>query len=259
MLNINNHPFHIVDHSPWPVKISLAIINIIMSIVQIIIKKKRIIILSIISIIVISFQWWRDVSREASFQGLHSTSTIKNIKLGIMLFIISEVIFFLSFFWIFTHISLRVETELGIIWPPKNSKPFNPLEIPLLNTIILLLSGITITKAHIIIIKKTNIKPYIIITLTLGIYFTIIQIIEYKMSPYTFQDSSFGSSFYISTGFHGLHVIVGSIIIITSTIRTKKNHFNKIHHFGFEATAWYWHFVDVVWIILYTIIYAWTF
>lgn len=255
-----NHPFHIVTKRPWPVIIAINILTILTGIViWIHFKKSKLIIIGTLLTILTASLWWRDITRESTFQGNHTKKVIKIIKSRIILFIISEIIFFISFFWAFFHSRLSPSIEIGISWPPKSIKTFNPIEIPLLNTIILLSSGIRVTWSHHRIIankiKKSN--KAIIITIILGIYFSILQAWEYKEAPFTISDSIYGSVFFIATGFHGIHVIIGTTFLLTCLIRSKKIHFSKNHHLGFELAAWYWHFVDVVWLFLYLSIYWW--
>lgn len=257
---IKNHPFHLVNNSPWPIINSLNILNIIIRIINLIFNNNFLFLTSSFSSLLISrFLWWRDITRERTFIGNHTKKVILNLKYGIILFIISEIFFFSSFFWRFFHRSLTPNIEIGIKWPPNNIERFNPIIIPLLNTIILLSSGISVTWTHHRILNNNFYQSIqsLFITATLGLYFSILQIYEYIQSRFCISDSIFGSSFYISTGFHGFHVIIGSIILISSIIRLKKNHFSINHHFGFEAAAWYWHFVDVIWLILYISIYWW--
>jgi len=206
-----------------------------------------------------SYQWWRDVSRESTYQGLHTTKVTTGIKLGIILFIVSEVFFFLSFFWAFFHSSLSPSIEIGIQWPPIGIKPFNPIQIPLLNTIILLSSGVTVTWSHHRIIEKnlSEAKNSLAITIILGVYFTSLQALEYWEATFSISDSVYGSTFFMATGFHGLHVLMGTSFLAVCLGRIINNHFSRYHHFGFEAAAWYWHFVDVVWLFLYINIYWW--
>lgn len=212
-----------------------------------------------IILILIIYQWWRDIVREASFQGLHTNKVSIGLRWGIILFITSEVFFFLAFFWAFLHSRLSPRIELGINWPPKGIKPFNPLEIPLLNTLILLRSGLTVTWTHHRIIENNYYQSLqgLILTVILGFYFRILQLYEYIEAPFSIADSVYGSTFFITTGLHGLHVIIGSIFLFICLIRLIFNHFSSTHHFGFEAAAWYWHFVDVVWLFLYILIYWW--
>lgn len=217
--------------------------------------------INLIFITLTTFLWWRDVSRESSLQGYHRLKVIRGLRTGILLFIRSEILFFVSFFWIFFHSSLAPNIEIGSIWPPLGILPINPFQIPLLNTIILLSSGITVTWAHHSLITNNNkrTKLSLLITIILGIYFTSLQIWEYWDASFRFSDSIFGSSFFIATGFHGLHVLIGTIFLLVSFIRFKINFFSKTHHLGFEISIWYWHFVDVVWLFLYTFLYWWSY
>lgn len=254
-----NHPFHLVSISPWPIIISLRLINNLISTIIWFHKINYIIFLSIPCTLICIYQWWRDVIRESTFQGWHTYPVYLGLRLGIILFIISEIFFFISFFWAYFHSSLAPSIEIGQLWPPLGIKPFNPFDIPLINTIILISSGITVTWTHHSILNKNyseRIKS-LLITIILGIYFTLLQLIEYIESPFTISDSVYGSTFFIATGFHGLHVIIGTIFLSACFYRLTLHHFSKFHHFGFEAAAWYWHFVDVVWLFLYISIYWW--
>lgn len=255
-----NHPFHLVDYSPWPILGAIRAYSILISIIYIFhFYKINYLIFSFILIIIIIYQWWRDVSRERTFQGHHTLKVSINIRWGIILFIISEIFFFIRFFWGFFHRSLSPSIELGIIWPPIGIIPFNPIQIPLLNTIILLSSGLTVTWAHHSLIENNykQISIRLLITIILGFYFSLLQLFEYLEAPFTIADSIYGSSFFIATGFHGLHVLIGTTFLIICLIRHLNYHFSYTHHFGFEAAAWYWHFVDIVWLFLYISIYWW--
>nr|QUS62612.1 cytochrome c oxidase subunit III [Unkanodes sapporona] len=255
-----NHPFHLVTYSPWPILSSFALMNLLISTINLMNKKESLLMnFSLMILILILYQWWRDVKRESSIKGDHTMMVKKMIKTGMVLFILSEVMFFISFFWGFFHASLAPSMEIGLKWPPKGITPFNPMEIPLLNTIVLVSSGASITWAHQALISK-KLKQTInsmLITITLGLYFSFLQWWEYKNSSFTISDSIFGSSFFMTTGFHGIHVIIGTIFIATAlqSIYTLKS--NKINHLSMELSAWYWHFVDVVWLILYLVIYWW--
>lgn len=260
MLIQKNHPFHIVDISPWPILISFNLLGVIRGIIKwFSTNNPNLLVFILLLVTFISFQWWRDISRERTYQGIHTLNVIKIIKIGIILFIVSEVFFFLSFFWAFFHSSLSPCMEIGLQWPPVGIQSFNPLQIPLLNTIVLLSSGISVTWAHHSLLEKnlTNTLNRLIITVGLGLYFSILQGLEYWEARFSFADSVYGSTFFISTGFHGIHVIVGSIFLLVSLLRINNLHFSRAHHFGFEAAAWYWHFVDVVWLFLYINIYWW--
>ena len=208
---------------------------------------------------ILVFQWWRDVSREGSYLGKHSYVVELGLRSGIILFIISEVFFFLSFFWRYFHRRWSPNAELGRVWPPFGIAIFNPFGVPLLNRIILLSSGASVTWAHHGMIQGNHSQAFksLILTIILGVYFSILQAYEYYEARFRIGDRAYGSTFFIATGFHGLHVIVGTLFLLASTIRLFSGKLNHGHHFGFEASAWYWHFVDVVWLFLYVRVYAW--
>nr|APU52724.1 cytochrome c oxidase subunit 3 [Cardiocondyla obscurior] len=255
------HSFHLVSTSPWPILISLSLFNNLISIICWFHNLNYIITLSFPCTILCMYQWWRDITREATFQGCHTYMVYKGMRMGMTLFIISEILFFFSFFWAYFHSSLAPSMEIGQIWPPLGIKPFNPFDIPLMNTIILISSGMTITWTHhsILLNKFKESQISLILTILLGIYFTILQLIEYYEAPFTLADSIYGSTFFLATGFHGLHVIIGTLFIFFNYLRLNNLHFSSIHHFGLEAAIWYWHFVDVVWLFLYISIYWWSF
>lgn len=256
----SNHPYHLVDYRPWPLTGSIGAITLTSGIVLWFHKNEiNLFYLGIIILLLTIIQWWRDIIRESTFQGKHTHKVVKGLKLGIILFIISEIFFFISFFWGFFHRRLAPTIEIGINWPPKGIIVFNPIEIPLLNTIILLCSGITVTWAHHSFIENNHTQGVIslFITVALGFFFTILQAYEYLEATFCIRDSVYGSRFFIATGFHGIHVIIGTLFLTVCLIRHLLNHFSQNHHFGFEAAAWYWHFVDVVWLFLYISIYWW--
>nr|BCH36380.1 cytochrome c oxidase subunit 3 [Acanthaster planci]BCH36402.1 cytochrome c oxidase subunit 3 [Acanthaster planci]BCN86738.1 cytochrome c oxidase subunit 3 [Acanthaster planci] len=203
--------------------------------------------------------WWRDVIREATFQGSHTLPVNTGLRYGMILFITSEICFFFAFFWAFFHSSLAPTIELGVSWPPTGISPINPFLVPLLNTAVLLSSGVTVTWAHHSILagNRTESIQALFLTIALGIYFTALQAWEYYDSPFTIADSVYGSTFFVATGFHGLHVLIGTTFLLICFLRLIFFHFSNNHHFGFEAAAWYWHFVDVVWLFLYVCIYWW--
>nr|YP_009442012.1 cytochrome c oxidase subunit III [Gnathotrichus materiarius]AOY40233.1 cytochrome c oxidase subunit 3 [Gnathotrichus materiarius] len=255
-----NHPFHLVDQSPWPLLGSLSTFILLMGIIKSFhFTSHELLFLGLTTNSIIMFQWWRDISRESTFQGLHTMKVSKGLRWGMILFIVSEIFFFIAFFWAFFHASLTPSMELGLNWPPKGISPFNPLEIPLLNTLILLTSGLTITWAHHSLMENNHSQTFqgLLLTVTLGFYFTVLQAFEYIEAPFSISDSAYGTTFFMTTGLHGMHVIIGSTFLLVCFTRLIKNHFSSIHHFGFEAAAWYWHFVDVVWLCLYLLMYWW--
>nr|YP_009525784.1 cytochrome c oxidase subunit III [Idioscopus clypealis]AXS67651.1 cytochrome c oxidase subunit III [Idioscopus clypealis] len=257
---MNNHPFHLVDKSPWPLTSSMGLMTLTSGTVLWFYKSNyNLMLIGSLVILMTMFQWWRDIIRESTFQGKHTQKVMLSMKWGMMMFIISEVMFFLSFFWAFFHSSLSPSIEIGLQWPPYGIKTFNPMNIPMLNTMILLASGVSMTWAHNSILNKnfSQAMKSMLITVMLGMYFSILQVYEYIESPFCISDSIFGSTFFMGTGFHGLHVIIGTTFIVVILLRTKNLHFSKHHHIGFEASAWYWHFVDVVWLFLYITMYWW--
>ena len=260
MSNIICHPYHIVDESPWPIFGSIGGLYLTTGIVSWFhINSITLFFLGILTLILVIIQWWRDISREGAIQGLHTSIVELGLRWGMALFIVSEVFFFVRFFWAFFHRRLAPTIEVGSLWPPFGISVFNPFQVPLLNTIILISSGVRVTWAHHSLIVGNFTQTYhgLLITVVLGIYFTILQGLEYYEARFTFADSVYGSTFFIATGFHGLHVIVGTLFLIVTLFRHIKNEFRASHHFGFEAAAWYWHFVDVVWLFLYMVIYWW--
>jgi cytochrome c oxidase subunit 3 len=260
MSNLIRHPYHLVDESPWPLIGALGAFYITSGLVKWFhFYSITLLLTGLFLILIVIFQWWRDISKEGAAQGLHTNIVELGLRWGMILFIVSEVFFFLSFFWAFFHRSLSPTVELGRIWPPSGLNPFNPFQVPLLNTIVLLSSGVSVTWAHHAIIRGNYSSAFqgLALTIILGIYFTCLQAIEYYEASFRIADRVYGSTFFIATGFHGLHVLVGTSFLGVCHWRHNKGHFRPSHHFGFEAAAWYWHFVDVVWLFLFISIYWW--
>jgi cytochrome c oxidase subunit III len=204
--------------------------------------------------------WWADVIKEAH-AGDHTPVVSLHLRYGMILFIASEVMFFVGWFWAWFDFSLfpSMVKTVGGQWPPKGLEVIDPFAFPLLNTMILLCSGTTVTWAHHALIHgdRDGLKKGLWCTILLGALFTSIQAYEYAHAPFAFKHSSYGSSFFMATGFHGFHVLIGTIFLAVCLFRTYKGHFTPKQHFGFEAAAWYWHFVDVVWLFLFCVIYVW--
>ena len=254
------HAYHLVDIRPWPITRSIRAIMLTTGLVKWFHQFNiDLLILGITGVILSIIQWWRDITRESTYQGLHTKVVAVGIRWGIILFIVSEILFFFSFFWAFFHRRLSPTVEIGNCWPPTRIIPFNPFQIPLLNTAILLASGATVTWSHHAIIESnhTQASQGLLLTIILGFYFTALQAYEYIEAPFTIADSVYGATFFVATGFHGLHVIIGTTFLAVCLYRLYNCHFSPSHHFGFEAAAWYWHFVDVVWLFLYITIYWW--
>ena len=256
----HQHPYHLVDQRPWP--LTGAIRALMMTsglILWFHIGKSFIFLTGLILLILTIIKWWRDIIRESTFLGLHTLPVRKGLRYGMILFITSEICFFFAFFWAFFHSSLAPTIELGISWPPSGINPIKPFLIPLLNTAVLLSSGITVTWTHHRILSNNRKEAIqrLLLTILLGAYFTSLQAWEYLDSSFTIADRIYGATFFVATGFHGFHVLIGTTFLAICFFRLFFSHFSKHHHFGFEAAAWYWHFVDVVWLFLYICIYWW--
>ena len=216
------------------------------------------------------FMWWRDVIHEAH-AGDHTPVVSLHLRYGMIMFIASEVMFFVAWFWAFFDASLFSDETIqasrvaltGGVWPPKGTAIFDPWHLPLLNTLILLTSGTTVTWAHHALLNndRQGLKWGLIATVVLGALFTCIQAYEYSHAAFAFSRDNggniYGSTFFMATGFHGFHVLVGTIFLLICLFRAMKGHFTPQQHFGFEAAAWYWHFVDVVWLFLFACVYVW--
>lgn len=256
------HQFHLVDPSPWPLVASLGAFS--MTTGGVLYMHKMVggwflFTNGLFIILFVMWAWWRDIVREATYEEHHTFVVQRGLRLGMLLFIVSEIMFFFAFFWAFFHSSLAPVYNIGGVWPPKSINVLDTHLIPLTNTYILLSSGATVTWAHHAI--RLNAKRHVVIaliyTVLLAILFTCFQALEYVSAPFNISDGIYGSCFYMTTGFHGFHVFVGTIALIVSFVRLVFNHFTNTHHFGFESAIWYWHFVDVVWLFLFVSVYWW--
>ena len=258
--NYQNHPFHLVFPSPWPFYSSLSLLSLTLNgvlIIQDFIGITFFVLLSFILLFITMIFWFKDIITESSYLGNHTSGVRKGLNVGIGLFIISEALFFLAIFWTYFHSCITPTIELATKWPPTGVESIDPFEFPFLNTLILLFSGISVTYSHHSLIEG-NRKSYIIsllFTIILALFFTILQVIEYSISFFTVSDSIFGSCFYIGTGFHGFHVIIGTIFLLFGLIRSLFYHFTEDHHLGLEFAILYWHFVDIIWLILFISFY----
>ena len=273
-MHTKNHPYHIVELSPWPILTCLALLCITTSTVAFMHNAAfalPAVFVSAIFLISCTVLWWRDVLREAIVEKQHNDVVRKGFKLGFILFIISEVAFFGVFFFsiIWNKLLPLKGLEAGsdiwhdkvVSWVPTNWVMFDPWNLPFTNTLILMLSGTTLTWAHYELKKHNKEKTLkaLKLTILLGIAFTGIQIFEYIHAPFKMPQSVFTSDFYISTGFHGAHVLIGTIFLIVCYFRTALGHFDAgKSHSSFIFAAWYWQFVDIVWIGLFVFLYLWT-
>lgn len=256
------HLYHILERSPWPLAVAVSVFILVSGVASFMHRIEYgaiLLMIGLVSLIYSMYLWWRDVIREATFRGDHTIIVQRGLKIGFILFTGSEVMFFFGFFWAYFASSLSPSIFLGAVWPPVNINPLNPFGVPLLNTVILLLSGVSITWAHFSILSKKYDEGIVAfcITLFLAVVFTSLQFSEYLIAPFNISDSVYGSAFYSLTGLHGLHVIIGTIFISVSFARFLLGHFTASHHIGFELASWYWHFVDVVWPFLFVFVYIW--
>ncbi len=293
-----HHDYHLVDPSPWPIIGSVAAFTMLIGAVfwmnananffgLPLAGQPWIFIIGFLLVLYTMAGWWRDVVKESVVRGDHTPVVKLGLRYGMILFIASEVMFFFAWFWAFFNSSLfPIDVGIGH-WPPQGIVPFDPWHFPLLNTLILLTSGATVTWAHHAILhndRKGAIQG-LIVTILLGASFTVVQAYEYSHATFTFGlnnaqlmmltddqhrsltaaatggmgnlNAIYGSTFFMATGFHGLHVIIGTLFLTVCLFRAIAGHFTPTRHFGFEAAAWYWHFVDVVWLFLFACIYVW--
>lgn len=256
------HPFHIVDPSPWPLTTAFGALGITFGSVLYFHEYNRgnfILVLGFLVLLSSMVFWWRDVIRESTFEGFHTTAVQQGLKIGVLLFIFSEVMFFFAFFWAFFHSSLAPTMEIGGVWPPYGIEPISAWGIPLLNTLLLLTSGAAVTWTHSAVRAGKYNESLIGLNhaIVYACLFLFCQYFEYIEAPFTMSDGIYGSTFYMATGFHGFHVLIGTIFLFVSGIRLSAHHFTRTHHIGLEAAIWYWHFVDVVWLFLFISIYWW--
>jgi cytochrome c oxidase subunit III len=265
MAGTQNHDYHLVNPSAWPLVGSMAAfaaaIGGVMWMHGAGMWSHALFFGGLIGVLFTMYGWWSDVVKEAEHEGHHTPVVQLHHRYGMILFIASEVMFFVAWFWAFFHASLFPEdyTATGGTWPPQGIEVLDPFHLPLMNTLILLLSGTTVTWAHHALINgdRDGLKNGLWATVILGLIFSAVQIYEYGHAAFAFSGNIYGATFYMATGFHGFHVAVGTIFLIICLIRAYRGHFKPQHHFGFEAAAWYWHFVDVVWLFLFICVYVW--
>lgn len=269
MAHAKNHDYHILPPSPWPF---IGAVGALMLLSGAVIAMKgmspALLVLGFVVVLYTMYGWWTDVSREAR-AGDHTPVVQIGLRLGFLLFIISEVMFFSAWFWsFFKHAIFPMPETLGTVptayatpgpWPPEGITTFDPWDLPLINTLILLLSGTTVTWAHHALIegRRPPLLWGLMATVALGAIFTMFQAYEYSHAEFSFSGNIYGANFFMATGFHGFHVLVGTIFLAVCLIRARAGAFTPTQHIGFEMAAWYWHFVDVVWLFLFAGIYIW--
>ena len=270
-----NHDYHLVDPSPWPL---LGSVSAVLLCTGAVMWMKKLAVagmqlgplvfgIGLLGVLYTMLAWWMDVVREAEHEGHHTKVVQLHHRYGMLLFIASEVMFFVAWFWAYFDASLYSYEAInytrqeftGGVWPPKGIETFDPWHLPLLNTLILLTSGTTVTWAHWALLNddRAGVKQALWLTIGLGILFSIVQGYEYAHATFAFSGHVYGATFFMATGFHGAHVIIGTIFLAICLYRVYLGHFKPQQHLGFEFAAWYWHFVDVVWLFLFAAIYVW--
>lgn len=239
--------YHIVDHSPWPLYISICLITLILGSL-----------LPLVVLLLITIVWFRDIIRESK-QGFHTVVVQKGLRLSFIIFLITEIMLFFSFFWSYFHSSLSPAIGIGLIWPPVGIEAIQYTSIPLLGSLLLLSSGFFVTLSHhaFLASNKSLCLTHGFITVLLGSLFALLQLTEYSFGTFTISDSVFGSVFYMTTGLHGIHVIVGIIFLVVSYARIWYDHLTLEHHLGFEFAIFYYHLVDIIWLFVFITFYWW--
>lgn len=275
------HDYHLVNPSPWPLLGSLAVMTL--AIGAVVFMKGLfglpqgtwwLMAIGFAMVFWVMFGWWATVVKEGR-TGDHTPVVEIGLRYGMILFIVSEIMFFVAWFWGFFEFSIFSDARVGGTWdaanpifqeglerfkqfPPDGVTTFDPFHLPLMNTLVLLLSGTTVTWAHHALQHgdMKGAKLGLFITIVLGLAFTALQVLEYSHAGFTFDGTLYGSAFYMATGFHGAHVVIGTIFLIVCLIRMYAGNLTPKKHLGFEFAAWYWHFVDVVWLFLFAFVYV---
>ncbi len=268
MAHEKNHDYHILPPSIWPLMGAVSGAIMLIGIVfwaspQLENNNPWVFFIGLAGVLYVMYAWWSEVVVE-SHGGDHTPVVQIGLRFGVVLFIMSEVMFFAAWFWSFFKHAMYPMTEgspkIDGIWPPAGIETFDPWHLPLINTLILLCSGMAATWAHHALAHENNrkdLKTGLIIAVLLGILFTVFQAYEYSHAAFGFAGNIYGANFFMATGFHGFHVLIGTIFLAVCWFRARAGHFTQQSHVGFEAAAWYWHFVDVVWLFLFAAVYIW--
>lgn len=257
---VRKHPFHIVDPSPWPIVGSIGALVMAIGAVQYMHDSPPwVLIVGLAIVLFTMFGWWRDVIRESVVDKAHTAAVRRGLRMGMALFITSEVFFFVAFFWAYFHNALLFSPVVEGQWPPEGIEPLHAWGLPFINTIILVSSGFVLMWARKGMEhgQRGRLTLGLGVTVILGVTFLVLQAIEYGEAAFGFTEGIYPSTFYMATGFHGFHVFVGVCMLSVMFFRSLAGHFTPEKHVGFEAAEWYWHFVDVVWIFLFVWIYWW--
>ncbi|MDB2415387.1 cytochrome c oxidase subunit 3 [Rickettsiales bacterium] len=274
MSSAQKHDYHLVDPSPWPLVASVSAATMFVGFLFFmhnVAAWKIVAPIGLFGVLFTMYGWWSDTIKEGKNKN-HTSIVQKGLRLGMLLFIISEVMFFAAFFWSFFKSSLSpvlvfdgshiFDSAVDVVagsWPPAGIETLDAWDIPFINTMILLLSGCTVTWAHYALLNndRKNLIKGLAITVALGFIFTLLQVYEYHHASFGFKDGIYATNFYMATGFHGAHVIIGTLFLLVCLIRASKDDMSPEGHLGFEFAAWYWHFVDVVWLFLFSFVYVW--
>jgi cytochrome c oxidase subunit 3 len=262
-----NHDYHMVEPSPWPFVMSAAVLIMAMGAIFWMHQwTPWVFFIGLVGVLYTMYAWWSDVVKEAN-GGFHTPVVQMHHRYGMILFIASEVMVFFGFFWAYFDGFFRLDdieqysrfAATGGAWPPAGIELFDPWHLPLFNTLLLLTSGTTVTWAHHALLNddRKGLVWGLVLTVLLGVVFTCVQAIEYMEAGFAFGGSMYGATFFMATGLHGFHVLIGTIFLAVCLIRAMRGHFTSKQHLGFEFAAWYWHFVDVVWLFLFASIYVW--
>jgi len=257
---VYSHPFHLVSASPWPLLTSTSLLLVAFSLlVSLSAGFSWFFVLALSTLVLVLIFWFMNIILESTYSGSHTKAVQLSLIIGWLAFLASEVMFFSTFFWAFLHYGLSPDVALGRVWPPTGLKPLCPFHLPLLNTILLLTSSFTITWSHSALLRSefSFAQLSLSLTLLLSMWFLFTQYFEYRTSSFTVADSCYGSIFFLATGFHGLHVFIGSLFLLVGFIRLLSGHFTSTRHLGFLFSIWYWHFVDVIWLFLFFVFYVW--
>jgi cytochrome c oxidase subunit III len=260
MAGHKNHDYHVLPPSPWP--FIAAVGTFVMLVGAVLFFHGRapwMLLIGFAVVLYVMYGWWRDVVHE-SLAGDHTPVVVIGLRMGMIMFIISEVAFFAAWFWSFFKHAIYPMPAIGGVWPPEGIETFDPWHLPLINTLILLCSGCAVTWAHHALVHENNrdhLRWGLALGIALGVLFTFFQIYEYTHAYFGFAGNIYGANFFMATGFHGVHVVIGTIFLAVCLVRAYAGHFTPEKHVGFEAAAWYWHFVDVVWLFLFASIYIW--
>jgi len=256
------HLFHVLEFSLWPFFLAFGLFFFVTGIafsIHYVVTGYYILLIGLLMLIITSIFWFLDISREAVVKGYHTKIVRKGLKIGFLFFIASEIMLFFGFFWAFFHSALCPSIELGAIWPPVGLNVIPVFDFPLFNTFILIISGFAVTWAH----RGISLGSFkesidgLILTILLGLFFIFLQGLEYYESTFNLQDGIYSSVFFLLTGLHGCHVIVGVCFLFICFISLLFNHFLTNHYLRFVFAVWYWHFVDIVWILLFLSLYCW--